>query len=430
MSVATKGKLAVHGGPKAVTVSGGDRWEPIGDLEIAAVNDLLAKRSVGGLYKVLDEFESAFAEFVGVKHALSHCNGTATLHAAVFAAGAGPGDEVIVPSYTWHASITPVLHCCATPVFAELDPRNLCLDPADVERRVTPRTKAVIVTHVFGNVADMDGMMKVAERHGLIVIEDCSHAHGATWQGRQVGSVGHIGCFSMQASKALSAVEGGVLTTNDPKLFDRALILGGYGRIASHRTSSEFEELKDMGLGIKYRANPLAVAFASAQLKRLNELNEHRTRCADHLNERLRGTEGIATVEPLPGARRGGYLELNFRYTGKERWGVPPEAFVKAVAAEGASIWLRRGGYGAMHLAPLFNDFDLTRVGGCFYDWKRHPDGHRPRRYKPGSLPVTESVVEQVFSLPSFALPPDGLLDQYVAAIKKVIANIEQLKAA
>jgi dTDP-4-amino-4,6-dideoxygalactose transaminase len=284
------------------------------------------------------------------------------------------------------------------------------------------------VTHVFGNVADMDGIMDAAARHGVMVIEDCSHAHGATWRGRQVGSIGHIGCFSMQASKALSAIEGGVLTTNDPKLYDRALILGAYGRIAGHRTSTEFADLKDMGLGLKYRANPLGIAFASAQLKRLNELNEHRTRCADYLNAQLRGVEGIQTVEPLPGARRGGYLELNFRYTGKERWGVSPETFVKAVEAEGAKIWLRRGGYGAMHLEPLFNDFDVTRLGGCFYDWKRHPDGKRPKRYAPGSLPVTESVVEQVFSLPTFALPPEGLLGQYVTAIKKVLANIEQLR--
>lgn len=412
MTTAVGEKLAVLGGPKTVTIPAGDRWEPISNAEIEAVHSLLAKRSVGDLYKVLDEFEQAFAAFVGTKYALSHCNGTASLHAAMFAAGVGPGAEVIVPSYTWHATITPVLHCGATPVFAELDPRNLCLDPADVGRRVTPRTKAIAVTHVFGNVADMDGIMDVANRHKLIVIEDCSHAHGATWHGRQVGSVGHIGCFSMQASKALSAGEGGVLVTNDPHLFDRALILGGYGRILGHRATPEFDDLKEMGLGIKYRANPLGIAFAAAQLRRLNELNEHRTRVADYLNAHLRGVEGIATVEPLPGARRGGYLELNFRYTGKEKWGVPPEEFVKAVGAEGVGIWLRRGGYGAMHLAPLFNDFDLSQLGGCFYDWKRHPDGRRPRRYAPGSLPITESVVEQVFSLPALALPPEGLLDQ------------------
>jgi dTDP-4-amino-4,6-dideoxygalactose transaminase len=428
MSVETREKLALYGGPKAVTIRGGDRWAAISDLEIAAVNDLLAKRNVGHLYSALDTFEKSFAEFVGVKYALTHCNGTASLHAACFAAGVGPGHEVIVPSYTWHATITPALHCGATPVFAELDPRNLCLDPRDVERRITLRTKAIVVTHVFGNVADMDGLMDVANRHGLVVIEDCSHAHGATWRGRQVGSIGHIGCFSMQASKALSAVEGGVLTTNDPKLFDRALILGGYGRITDLKASDEFADLKNMGLGLKYRANPLGIAFAGAQLKRLNELNEHRTRCADYLNAQLRGVEGIATVEPLPGARRGGYLELNFRYTGEEKWGVSPETFAKAVAAEGVSIWLRRGGYGAMHLEPLFNDFDLSNLGGCFYDWKRHADGRRPKRYAPGSLPITESVVEQMFSLPAFALPPDGLLDQYVAAVKKVLANVKQLK--
>ncbi len=427
MSVGIREDLAVRGGPQAVTIPAGDRWEPITDSEIAAVTALLSTRSIGQLYSILEVFEREFADTVGVKYALTHCNGTAALHAAYFAAGIGPGDEVIVPSYTWHATITPSLHCCATPVFAEIDPRNLCLDPEDIARRITPRTKAIVVTHVFGNVADMDAILAVANAHGIIVIEDCSHAHGASWKGRQVGAIGHIGCFSMQASKALSAVEGGVLTTNDPKLFDRALILGGYGRIGSRRIGTEFAELKDIGLGLKYRANPLGIAFASAQLKRLAELNEHRTRNADYLNAHLRKVEGIATVEPLPGAKRGGYLELNFRYTGQENWGVSCESFVKAVAAEGARIWLRRGGYGAMHLEPLFNDYDLSRLGGCFYDWKRHPEGRRPRRHEPGSLPVTETVVDQLFALPAFALPPTGLLDQYLLAIKKVITHIRHV---
>ncbi|MBC8228775.1 aminotransferase class I/II-fold pyridoxal phosphate-dependent enzyme, partial [bacterium] len=193
-------KLAINGGDKTVTIPQRDGWDQVTEEEIQIVTDMVRRgelSSSGG--GVMAEFEKEFAEFMGAKYCLSQNSGTSTLHSAYFAAGVGPGDEVIVPSYTWHATVTPVLHTNGIPVFCEIDPHSLTVDPDDLKKRITPRTKAVAVVHVFGYVANMDAIMEVANEHDLIVVEDCSHAHGAEWDGRKVGTIGHIGCFSLQA---------------------------------------------------------------------------------------------------------------------------------------------------------------------------------------------------------------------------------------
>ena len=213
-------------------------------------------------YDELDKFEEEFRQLVGTRYALATCNGTAAIHSAVFAAGAREGMEVIVPSVTWHASITPILHCGATPVFCDVDPDTYCADPDDVRSRMTSRTCAIVVTHTYGNPADMDSFLDIVDGTDVTLIEDASHAHGAEWDRKHVGSIGDIGCFSLQGSKAVTGIEAGVATTDDPALYDRMLVLGQYGRIEKLAVTGEFAALRNMGLGVKYRANPMAVAMA------------------------------------------------------------------------------------------------------------------------------------------------------------------------
>ncbi|HQK75444.1 MAG TPA: aminotransferase class I/II-fold pyridoxal phosphate-dependent enzyme, partial [Candidatus Hydrogenedentes bacterium] len=199
-----RNELALFGGPPAVTADGQDRWERIPVEAVKRrIGELLDEGTIsiangGG---VIREFENEFREMAGTKFALCMNSGTATLHSAYVAAGVKPGAEVLLPSYTWHATVTPVLHCSATPVFCDIEPDTLVIDPADVERKVTRRTRAICVVHTWGNVVDMDPIMAVAEKHGLMVIEDASHAHGARYKGRPVGGIGHIGCFSLQGQK-------------------------------------------------------------------------------------------------------------------------------------------------------------------------------------------------------------------------------------
>lgn len=424
-------ELAIHGGAKAVTHPGTDRW-PVLPREEAkqAIGALLDDGviTIGNGTGVIGEFEREFRELVGTKHALCMTNGTATLHSAYFAAGVGPGAEVICPSYTWHASVTPVLHCSATPVFCDIESDTLVIDPDDVERKITDRTRAICVVHTWGNVADMDRIMAIAERHGAMVIEDASHAHGATYKGRPVGGIGHIGCFSMQGVKAVSGGECGVAVTNDPVLQDRMLLLGHFGRICGGEGRRTFDHLTDMGLGTKYRPHPFAIALARINLRRLPELNRMRTRSYAVLNDALRGIPGIELIEPRADCARGGYLEFKFKVAREIVERVSLDLIEQAIQAEGAPVKRDRysdlnNTYGGLHKAPLFTTFDRTTLGGCFYD----PTVYRGEPVAPPDLPVTEDVCGRLLSTYAFVDVDAEYLEQTGAAVRKVMTHLDRL---
>lgn len=436
MTFAVCAKLAINGGPKTVTLDRNERWKQVTEREIEAVNTLMRDGivTIGNGSGVVGEFEEAFAKAHGNKYALAMNSGTATLHSAYFALGVGPGTEVIVPSYTWHATITPIIHCGATPVFCEIDPNSLTAAPEDIEKRITSKTKVIAVVHTFGNVARMDAIMEIARRHNLKVVEDCSHAHGASYQGRPVGSWGDIGCFSMQGGKAVSGGESGVAVTNDPELFDRMLLLGHFGRIVGGSNTGMFNHLGDMSLGTKYRPHPWAIAMAKVQLERLPELNEGRRKNYALLNRELNDVAGIRTIEPLPGAERAAFLEFKFIYEPSQVGDVPRASFAEAVAAEGAPMTVDRYSdfnytYGLLHFAPLFNEFDRRTLGGVFYDYTVNGGAPTPKS-SPGQYPVTEDVCQRILSLPAFTDVDEEYILQCAAAVRKVSENIDELKAS
>ena len=422
--------LAMHGGEKAVLVDGTDRWPLIlKDDVMRRISALLD----AGIITIADgsgiiaEFEAAYKALVGTRYALTMNSGTATLHSAYFAVGAGPGTEVIVPSYTWHASVTPVLHCAATPVFADIDPQTLTIDPADIQRKITERTRAICVVHTWGNVADMDRIMSIASARGIAVIEDASHAHGAIYKGRPVGSIGDIGCFSLQGVKAVSGGEAGVATTNNPELFDRMVLLGHFGRGPKAEGQRKFDSLGDMSLGTKYRPHAFAVALATSQLGRLQDLNHKRSHNYALLNDRLRNIAGVELVEPREGCTRGGYLEFKFKVARDVLGRVSLERIEAALNAEGAPFQKDRYSsmnftYGLLHQAPLFTSFDRRLVGGCFYDTKTYSGPQESV-----SLPVTEDVCTRLLSTYAFVDVEEAYLHQLADAFIKVLANVNTL---
>lgn len=417
-------RLALQGGTPLLAEPVVDGWCQITAREKQAVLDLMDQQILsvasGG---VIGDLEQEFAAFIGRRHALACCNGTSALHSAYVAAGVGPGTEVIVPAYTWHATVTPVLHCSATPVFAEIEPRTLCLDPADVERRITPRTRAICVVQVWGNVPDMERFRELADRHGLLLIEDASHAHGACYRGRRIGAYGDLACFSMQGAKAVSGGELGMVLCDDPALFDRMLLLGHFGRIGSGQAGPTFPGIGDMSLGAKYRAHPYAAAIARCHLERLPELNRLRTRNYAILNDVLRDEPGIRVLEAIPGAERGGYLEFKF-VVDEAELGLSREDFASACQAENAPVQVDRYSalnftYGLLHLAPLYNRFDRRRLGGCFYDPTR-PELAQGLGYRLGDLPVTEGLCNRIIGTPAFTAVPETVVEQVGMAMRKV----------
>ncbi|MHC4629009.1 MAG: DegT/DnrJ/EryC1/StrS family aminotransferase [Planctomycetota bacterium] len=235
------------------------------------------------------QFNKAFAEFIGSKHALSVVNGTVSLQLALEACGIGLGDEVIVPGLTWQATAAAALDINAIPVLVDVREDNWCIDPAQVEKAISPRTKAIIPVHLYGGFADMDAIMDIARRHNLRVIEDCAHKHGGEWNGKKVGSIGDAGSFSFQLSKLMTGGEGGALTTSDSQLFEKLDALRNCGR------RPEIEQGSDKGAGHygsegdfiqsgNYRITDFQAAILIESLKRLPEQNKLRDENAVYLN--------------------------------------------------------------------------------------------------------------------------------------------------
>ncbi len=224
-------ELALLGGPKAVQTDPEDMftWPIITEEDEQAVLEVLRRGGMSGT-DVTQEFERDFADWHGVEYAVGHSSGTAALQAAMWACGVGVGDEVIGPSLTYWASVLPAFSLGAGIVFGEVDPMTLCLDPNDLENRITERTKAIIPVHYCGYPCDMDAIMEIAEKHDIKVIEDVSHAHGAHYKGRLVGTIGHCAGFSVMSGKALAVGEGGMFITNDELLHERVIAWGHYGR--------------------------------------------------------------------------------------------------------------------------------------------------------------------------------------------------------
>lgn len=418
MAVDKSQALAIHGGPKAVTFDARDvhRWPLITDDIVESVTRQLKSGliSLPDGSGIIEAFERSWAERFGVRHALLQNSGTSTIHSALFAVGVRPGDEVIVPGYTWITSVTPILAAGGTPVFCEIDPKTLCLDPEDVARRITPRTRAVIVIHLWGNVAPMDAIMKLAKEHGIAVIEDCSHAHGAMYDGRPVGSIGDVGCFSMQGSKVIYAGEAGVITTNSDACFKRIAVLGHQGRV--RRLIDDPAYLgAEIGLGFKYRVHPLAVALAFPQLETLDRLNAARGDSVRRLDDGLGALPGLTTVRPVPKAVRGGFYEYRILYN-QEEVGVPKARILEALVAEGVPAYTCR--YPLVHQVPVMRrDAPSTHFEGV-----READLRDPV-----SLPVTEDTYDRLIGLPPYSGDDKAPIDQYIAAFAKVLHHADEL---
>lgn len=229
----------------------------------------------------VEKFERAFAKYIKVKEAVACNSGTSAIHLVLAALGIGTGDEVIVPALTFFSTVTAVIHNNGIPVFADIDSDIYCLDPLDIEDKITEKTKAIIPVHLYGHPAEMDAINKIAKRHGLYVIEDCAQAHGAEYRGRKVGSLGHAGCWSFFATKNMTvATEGGMITLNDSKLADKMRKIRSHGMV--NRNDHAY-------LGYNYRMNEIAGAIGRVQLTKLDMFNRLRNEHSMYLRRKLRG---------------------------------------------------------------------------------------------------------------------------------------------
>ncbi|MEN6519417.1 MAG: DegT/DnrJ/EryC1/StrS family aminotransferase [Methanospirillum sp.] len=264
----------------------------LGDEEIAAVADVIRSGMIASGPKVA-EFERAFAEYCGAKYAIATSNGTTSLHAGMLAAGIGPGDEVIVPAFTFFATASTVSMCGARPVFADVDRRTFTLDPASVLEAITPRTKAVMGVHLFGQPFDVDALGEICADQKLLLFEDAAQAHGAEHRGRRVGSLGTFGSFSFYPTKNMTTGEGGMVTTNDPEVARRTRLFVNHG---------QSEKYLHTVIGYNFRMTDIGAAIGLVQLGKLEGYNARRIAAARYYDAHL-DAPGLVTPAASPAVR-------------------------------------------------------------------------------------------------------------------------------
>ncbi len=408
---------AILGGPHAVTADQeeANRWPRLDERDEQAVLRVLRDGNLS-THPVIRELEADYATLTGMPHALAHANGTTALHAAFFALDLQPGDEVLVPSATFWASVLPMVWMGAVPVFCESETGRLGIDPADMARKITSRTRAVVVVHLWGFPAKMSEVRALAERHGLRLVEDASHAHGAKWRGQPCGSLGDVAVFSLQGHKLAPAGEGGMLLCRDPELYERAILFGDVTRIIELDTPAK--RFAGTSFGVKSRMAPVSAAIGRSQLARLPEHNAERNANVLHLSTKLEAL-GIHTFLPPAHVERT-YFEFIVRCE-PERTGLPLPLLVAALQAEGCQAFPLR--YPLVHQQPFFTEGHFARIA-------RLPEGVPAPRYDPEDLPATRAGREVLMGLPAFPQATHELLDQYAEAFEKVIEHADGIRSS
>lgn len=340
--------LAIYGGPK--TIDKNFDWPVYNETDVDVVAQIVRSGKWGNpdCGDEVEAFEKEFAAYCGSRYALTCVNGSVALRLALIACGVKPGDEIIVPPYTFIATASIVIEANCVPVFVDIDPNTYNISPAQIEKAITKRTKAIIPVHFAGQACDMDAIMAIAEKYNLRVIEDSAHGHGAEYKGKKLGSIGDAGCFSFQSSKNLTSGEGGMVVTNDEALYDRMNSLRNVGRVKGGQWYEHHYA------GCNYRITQMQAVLLSNQLKNLPDQTARRHQNGTYLNSLLEKIDGI---KPL--ARGGGenvhcYHIYIFRYDKSKFNNLSKVEFAKMLAAEGVPCFM---GYPEpLYRQPLFQE--------------------------------------------------------------------------
>ncbi|NLT78132.1 MAG: DegT/DnrJ/EryC1/StrS family aminotransferase [Planctomycetes bacterium] len=409
-------KLAILGGQPVRQNKAWPEW-PYWDDEVI---DSLTKTARSRIWcriqspsGTVPTFEKEYAKLTGARFCVATGAGTQALHTCVEAMDIGPGDEVITSPYTDPGTIASILSARALPVMADLDPASYQLDPDDVERRITENTKALMPVHMMGQPADMRRIMAIARKHNLRVIEDACQAHLAQFDGKTLGTIGDVGCFSFQSSKTIACGEGGAIIGSDETLMDRCYTVHNHG--TSRRGLTET-------IGPKYRMNEFEAAVLLGQLSGAKERFERRNQNAAYLSRRLKDIPGLTPQKLYEGTESGSFYLYPMSYHKEHFSGVPRTTFLKALAAEGVSLspYIARG----LHREPWIDHILDSRVYKTMYSAKRLRE-YREQCACPKCDQVCEEMAMLWASGPLLGTRQD--MADIADAIEKVWANRDQL---
>ena len=366
----------------------------ITDEDKKAVLDALTSRWLTGGPRA-KEFEKMFACYIGTNHAIAVNSCTAALHLAMRASNIGPGDEVIVPVFTFAATANAPLFVGAKPVFADIDEKTFNISPKDIQNKITKKTKAIIVVHYGGQPCDMKEIMQIAKRHNLHVVEDCAHSLGAEYMGQKTGSIGTIGCFSFYPTKIITTLEGGMATTNDEQIAKQIQILREHGmtRGAFNREKTATWYYDVINLGYNYRLNEVQAALGISQLKKINEINKKRIEAAHHYTQKLEKIHGI--IPPYEAKDRTHVYHLYAIRVIEQKRGLNRDDLYKKLSKKGIGL--------SVHYTPLHL---LT-----FYK--------KTLGYKTGDFPIAEQVSKEILSLPIYPTITKAQIDYVVKELSR-----------
>ena len=414
-------QLAILGGPKTRTEPY-PAWPVWDQRDIEAVTEVIKSGRWGGFPypgPKTAELARKFAEMQGGGYAVPMANGTVTMEVACRAAGIGWGDEVIVPAYTFQATAAAPMAAGAIPVIVDVDPSSYCIDPKAIARAITPKTKAIIPVHLGHQMADMDAILQIAEKHNLIVIEDCAHAHGAKWSGKGAGTLGHFGSFSLQSSKTLTTGEGGILLCRTPELAAKAASIIDCGRPHALGGGPEDDSM-EFQVGGNYRLSEIAAALALIGLQRFPAQAKQREEMAAYMDESLSEITGVRVLKRDPRHTTRSFYRYMFAIN-PEAFGVEHDVLCAALDAEGVGCWV---GYEAMHHYTLFQpQMSKLAVPSAFPEYFKFEEMNLPeatRACEHEAVWLDEAVSR---------CGPKGV-DDAMAAIKKIQENAKVLAEA
>jgi dTDP-4-amino-4,6-dideoxygalactose transaminase len=412
------GKLAITGGQPLRTAPF-TAWPISTSEEAAALQDVLTSTKWGG-----QPFPGKHASLVAKKfaelHTAKYCQcvntGTVAIQAALKAIGILPGDEVIVPAYTWEGTVGPVLLVNAVPVFVDVDPDTYCLDAKLIEQAITPKTKAILPVHLGMRFADMDEILRISKKHNLKVIEDCAHAHGGMWKGQGAGSMGDLGTFSFQSSKLITSGEGGAVITNNLEYMEIVQSYINAGR------ASITDQFHHRIVGFNYRLGEFQAAVLVPQIDRLPQHAAIREKTMKHFESRLRSIKGIGLLKPEPRITRLAPYGYVFKYFAKEVKDIPRSAFVAALQLEGIPC-------DGLFYEPVYKSslFPVKSVDFPALSWGREKPLDLRNMY---SCPEADRAAyhEAVWFPHQLFLGSTSDVDAIADAIEKVLSHIEELR--
>ncbi len=410
------GKLAITGG-RPIRRKRFPPWPVYGRQDALALQQVLESRNWGGYpfpNERADRFAQAFARLQGAKYGLAVANGTIAIEVALKAAGIAPGDEVIVPAYTWEGTVGPILLLNAVPVFVDVDPDTYCMDPQQIEAVITPRTRALLPVHLGMCFADLDAIGRIARKHKLAVIEDCAHAHGGRWRKKGAGASGDLGCFSFQSSKLMTCGEGGAVITNKLEYFERAQSYTNCGR------ASDSDHFRHRLIGFNYRLTEFQAALLEGQLQRLPAQAEIRQANMERFERRIGVVAGLGTLRRDARITAVAAYQYVFKYLPEQLGGVPRAAFLGAIETEGIPC-------DGLFYEPVYRSalFPVEPADFPALSW-----GRQPIDFKSVRCPVSERAAYQEAAwLPHHIfLGTRADTDDIADAIEKVLENISELR--